>query len=119
MSSFRELLVWKKCFVLTIQLYKLTSRYPSSETYGLVSQMRRAVISILSNISEGHARGTTKEYLQFIVVAHASCAELEAQLLVGQELQFGVKESYKEVFSLLSEVSRMLYSIRMSLKNKS
>lgn len=118
MSSYKDLLVWQKCFELTIELYKLTSTFPSSEMYGLVSQMRRAVISILSNIAEGHTRGTTKEFLQFVVIAHSSAAELESQLLVARKLGFGNADQHDRVQKQLGEVSKMLYGIRTSLKRK-
>lgn len=118
MSSYKDLLVWQKSFELTIQIYKLTSTFPSSEMYELISQMRRAMVSVLSNIAEGHTRGTTKEFLQFIVIAHSSAAEFEAQLLVARELKLGNQVLYTQILSSLNEVSKMLYGIRTSLRKK-
>lgn len=118
MSSYRDLLVWQKAFTLNILVYRLLATFPSAELYGLSSQMKRAVVSILSNIAEGHTRGSTKEYLQFITIAHGSATELETQLLISKQLKFGELQLYGEIFSILTEVLKLLYSFRTSLKKR-
>ena len=87
-KSFRDLRVWQAGIELVRIVYELTSRFPRSETYGLASQMRRAAVSIPSNIAEGHARESTKEYLQHLSIAQASLAELETQLEIARQLNY-------------------------------
>jgi len=89
-------------------VYGLTKKFPSSEIYGLVSQMRRSAISIPSNIAEGRRRGTRKDYLQFLRIAYGSGAELETQLLIAGKLSFGEKTDYTNAEKLLDEIMRML-----------
>ena len=87
--SYRDLIVWQKSVELVVAIYKLTEKFPSVEVYGLTSQMRRAVISIPSNIAEGRKRGTRKDFRPFLVVAYSSGAELETQLEIAKKLPFG------------------------------
>ena len=87
-KSFRDLRVWQAGIELVRIVYELTSRFPRSETYGLASQMQRAAVSIPSNIAEGHARESTKEYLQHLSIAQASLAELETQLEIARQLNY-------------------------------
>src|SRR3989344_5300615 len=110
-NSYKELIVWQKSFDLVKKIYKLTDNFPKSETYGLISQMRRAVISIPSNIAEGFVRKHTKEFSQFISIAFGSGAELETQLLLSKELKFIAEKEFSEVDSLLLEVMKMLNSL--------
>lgn len=88
-KSFRELEVWKKSIDLTAMIYDLTSEFPKHEIYGLTSQMRRAAVSIASNIAEGSARGTRRDFRQFIKQAEGSNCELQTQLTIANRLQFG------------------------------
>ncbi|MFH1170340.1 MAG: four helix bundle protein [Candidatus Vogelbacteria bacterium] len=107
-NSYQNLTVWQRGIELVIKLYKLTEKFPSTEIYGLTSQMRRSAVSIPSNIAEGRRRGTKKDYLQFLRIAFGSGAELETQLLIAQKLSFGDKMAYNEVSGLLEEVMKML-----------
>lgn len=93
---------------LVVALYDLTERFPKSEIYGLVSQMRRCSVSIPSNIAEGRRRGTQKDFRQFLIIAYSSGAELETQIEIVKRLLFGKDLEYNKVDSLLSEVMRML-----------
>src|SRR3990172_8998561 len=86
-KSYKELIVWQKAFQLAKLIYKLTRNFPKSEIFGLVSQMQRCAVSIVSNIAEGYSRGHRQEYLQFLRVAFGSGAELETQLLLSYELE--------------------------------
>ena len=110
-----ELEVWKKAVSLVQDVYRLTAHFPAEERFGLTSQMRRAAVSIPSNIAEGAARGTTKEYVRFLSVARGSIAELETQLRIAVQLGFadadqaGVLDtSIERVFALLSGLLRSL-----------
>lgn len=106
--SYKDLTVWKRSIELVMCVYGLTKKFPSSEIYGLVSQMRRSAISIPSNIAEGRRRGTRKDYLQFLRIAYGSGAELETQLLIAGKLSFGEKTDYTNAEKLLDEIMRML-----------
>lgn len=117
MNSYKELIVWQKSIELSKKIYSLTERFPKSEVFGIANQMRRAVVSIPSNIAEGYARGHRKEYLQFLSVAFGSGAELETQILIAKELNFIKEIECKEISSLLGEIMKMLNKLISSLKN--
>ncbi len=106
--SYKDLIVWQKSIDLAVELYTLTENFPRSEVYGLSSQMRRAAISISSNIAEGRRRGTRKDFTQFLRIAYGSGAELETQLLISQRVIKGNNVKYEKVDLLLNEVMRML-----------
>jgi len=93
---------------LTELIYLLTADFPRAEMYGLTSQMRRAAVSIASNIAEGSARGTKKDFNQFIAIARGSTCELLTQLLIASRLELGSKLKIEEAEALANEVSRML-----------
>ncbi|MFA5021776.1 MAG: four helix bundle protein [Patescibacteria group bacterium] len=115
-TNYRDLIVWQKSIKLVIAIYKLTEKFPSSEVYGLSAQMRRAAVSIPSNIAEGKARGSQKNYRVFLLHAFGSGAELEAQLEITKQLPFGKYLDYSEVGSILLEVMKMLNSLINKLK---
>ena len=87
-SSYKDLLVWQKGIALVKQIYSLTQTFPPEERYGLASQMRRAAVSVPSNIAEGQARHTTREFIQFVSHAEGSVAELDTQLIIAIELGY-------------------------------
>lgn len=118
-GSFKGLIVWQKSVVLVKQIYLLTAKFPSEEKFGIVSQMRRAAVSIPSNIAEGQARRTTGDYIRFVSNAEGSLAELDTQLIISIELDFCDKNSADECFSLMIEVRKMLNALRRSLLAKS
>lgn len=115
-KSYKDLIVWQKSMLLVTMVFKLTEKFPRSELYGIISQIRRAAVSIPSNIAEGWGRRSTKEYLQFYAIAYGSVLELETQLLISQNLGFGDSVKYEAVFSLLVEVSKMLHVMAFDLK---
>ncbi len=114
-TSFKDLIVWQKSFALTEYIYALSKQLPQAEQFGLTSQIRRSAISIPANIAEGTKRGTRKDYLQFIRIAHGSSAELETQLLLIQSLY--TVEVTNEL-ELLTEVQKMLQSLIKKLQTK-
>ena len=87
-QSYRDLVVWQKSVELSVEIYKITSKFPKDELYGLVSQMRRSAVSIPSNIAEGKNRGTRKDFAQFLRISYGSGAELETQLEIAHQLQY-------------------------------
>src|SRR5437588_12158621 len=107
-QSCKDLIVWQKGIALAKLIYQLTQRFPSAEKFGLVAQMRRAVISIPANLAEGQARHTTGEFIQFISHAEGSVAELDTQLILSLELGFCDNVSTAPVFALIDELRRML-----------
>lgn len=117
-GNYKHLIVWQKSIVLVKLIYQLTAKFPSEEKFGLVSQMRRAVVSIPSNIAEGQARRTTGDYVRFVSIAEGSLAELETQTIVSMELEFCHKNETGEIFSLMLEVRKMLNALRRSLSAK-
>lgn len=118
MKSYEELQVWQKSMDLVVSVYQLTDKFPKSEVYGLTSQMRRATVSIPSNIAEGYSRKGRQEYIQFLRIAFGSGAELETQLKIALRLDFVSKNKIEITESLLSEVMRMLNALIRSLSPK-
>ncbi|OHA65928.1 MAG: hypothetical protein A2672_00600 [Candidatus Wildermuthbacteria bacterium RIFCSPHIGHO2_01_FULL_49_22b] len=108
MHSYRELIVWQRSIELVLAVYKLTDLFPREEVYGLTSQMRRAAVSIPSNIAEGRFRGTKNDFLNFLRISYSSGAELETQVEIAKRLPKTSKLNYSEVDSLLEEVMKML-----------
>jgi four helix bundle protein len=107
-QSFRNLAVWQRSIALTVAVYKLTSVFPDTEKFGLTNQLRRAVVSIASNVAEGYGRSTRGEYLQFLGHARGSCSEVETQIVIAKELGFGSTDQLRMTEELCSEVGRML-----------
>jgi len=114
--SFRDLRVWQAGIDLVRHVYELTSKFPRSEVYGLASQMQRAAVSIPSNIAEGHARESTKEYLNHLSIAQASLAELETQIEIGQQLKY-ISEDNARLIEKVSSLGRQLFALRNALTN--
>ncbi len=118
MRDYKELLVWQKSVRLVSKIYKTTEVFPKDELYGLVSQIRRAAVSIPANISEGHTRFHTNEFIQFLYVALGSSSELETLLILSQDLDYISKASLDSLMSEVTEIRKMLNSLITSLKNK-
>jgi four helix bundle protein len=116
-ESFKDLLVWQRAVQLALAVYRMTSWFPVSERFGLTNQMRRASVSVASNIAEGYGRSTTGEYRQFLGHARGSNCELETQLVISHGLGFGAGPARQEVEGLCGEVSRMLVAILKKLEN--
>jgi four helix bundle protein len=113
--SYKDLVVWQKGIALAKLVYQLTKNFPSEERFGLVAQMRRAAVSIPSNVAEGQARHTTGEFIQFISLAEGSVAELDTQLILSIELKFCSSAAADAAFALISEIRRMLNALRREL----
>ena len=117
-KSYRELLVWQKGIGLSVLVYRLAKQFPREETYGLSNQMRRAAVSIPSNIAEGAGRLNTQEYKQYLGVARGSSFELQTQLTIARELGFGKIEQLREAESACDEIGRMLFGVIQALGDK-
>jgi len=116
--SFRELLVWQKGIQLSVLVYRLSKQFPREETYGLSNQMRRAAVSIPSNIAEGAGRLNTQEYKQYLGIARGSSFELQTQLTIARELGFGDNGQLREAEATCDEVGRMLFGVIQALGTK-
>lgn len=115
-QSYRDLIVWQKSMDLVERVYRMTGVFPNDEMYGLSSQVRRAAVSIPSNIAEGQARKSTAEFLHFLSIAQGSRAEVETQTLIAQRLGYVTQSQITEIISLLEEISKMINTLRAKLK---
>src|SRR4051812_9801422 len=117
-QSFRDLTVWQRAIALTMEIYKLTSTFPDSERFGLTNQLRRAAVSVPSNIAEGYGRSTKGEYVQFLGHARGSISEVETQLVIARGLEFGSKELLQAAEESCGQVGKMLRTMMKSLQAK-
>ncbi len=117
-SNFGELLVWQKAMQLSKKIYELTVFLPKEELFALTSQMKRAAVSIPSNIAEGSSRNTTKDYINFLSIARGSNSELWTQILLCKELNYLAEEQIFEAIHLCEEISKMLNTMIIKLSEK-
>lgn len=110
-NSYRDLLVWQKGLELAYLLYEITRSFPQEEKFGLTSQIRRAAVSIPSNIAEGQARYGKKEFIRYLYIAKGSLAELDTQCLIARELGYVEEPQIKPILLQIDELQRMLYSL--------
>lgn len=116
-QSYKDLVVWQKSVDLVVEVYKLTAQFPQEEKFGLTSQMTRAAVSIPSNIAEGRARSTRKDFANFIGISYASAAELETQVIIAKRLSFSKDLTYNVVDALLEQILKMLGTMRIKLRS--
>jgi four helix bundle protein len=114
-GDYRALVVWQKSIVLVKMVYRITDSFPTDERFGLTSQMRRAAVSIPSNIAEGQARRTTGDYIRFVSNSEGSLAELDTQLTISIELGYLESSSVQDCYSIMVEVRKMLNALRRAL----
>lgn len=117
-QTYKDLIVWQRAMDLVKAIYELTEKFPKSEIYGLMSQMRRCAVSIPSNIAEGRRRGSQKDYRQFLIIAYGSGAELETQIEIAKRLPFSENLDYTKVDQLLLETMKMLNKMLSSLRSE-
>ncbi len=116
--SYRDLEVWRQAMELAEMCYEETAKFPTRETYGLASQIRRAAVSIASNIAEGHSRRTLQAYLNHLSIALGSQSELETQIELSQRLNLLPERSAKEILQKAEQVGRMLHALMRALEGK-
>lgn len=114
--SYKDLIVWQKGMDLAELVYQLTAGYPKAELYSLTDQMRRAAVSIVSNIAEGKGRESKQEYLYFLAIAQGSLTELETQMLLSIRLKYLQETDASQALALCDEIGRMLNTMRTKLK---
>lgn len=117
-NSYKDLIVWQKAMDLAQEIYRLTKSFPKEELYGLTSQLRRAAVSVPSNIAEGQARQGTAEFLNFLSIAQGSLAEVHTQLLLAQRFQYLQPPDAVRAAALIEEISKMLSSLRAKLATR-
>jgi four helix bundle protein len=117
MKTHHDLDVWKEAIELVTLVYKYTDSFPKSEMYGLTNQIRRSAVSIPSNISEGAARNTSKDFSHFLAIALGSIAELETQLIIAQNIDFLSLNQLEELINKLVPIRRMTLGLKKTLQN--
>lgn len=117
MQDFKKIDVWKRSFSFSIEIYKCTSIFPNDEKFGLVSQIRRAAISIPTNIAEGAGRVSRKDFANFLQIAMGSASEVDCELLIAKELGFIENNVFTRLYNELTEIRKMLVSYRLSILN--
>ena len=116
MRDFREIKVWAKSHLLTLEIYKVTAVFPREEIYGLTSQVRRSSASISANIAEGFGRGSNAELARFLQIAMGSACEVEYHVLLAKDLNLLTKEIYDDLNERIVEVKRMLASLLLKVR---
>jgi four helix bundle protein len=116
-GSFRNLIVWQRAIELSTAVYQMTAAFPASEQFGLVNQLRRASVSVASNIAEGYGRSTRGEYVLFLGHARGSNCEVQTQLEISDRLNFGSEQYRQKVAALSDEVGKMLVSLMKKLRS--
>lgn len=117
MRNFKELKIWNKARMLVKEVYSITEKLPIEEKFGLTSQMRRAAVSIASNIAEGSGKESQKEFLRFLETAYSSAFELETQFILAEDLAFLNKEESAHLLSVVQEIQKMIYGFSKTLKS--
>ncbi|MBI4619858.1 MAG: four helix bundle protein [Desulfobacterales bacterium] len=118
LKNYKELKVWQKSYQLCLEIYKITAKFPKDEKFGLTSQIRRAVVSVPSNIAEGYGRKTTADYIKSLYIAYGSNCELETQIMLGGDLDYIDSDILEGIKDDIHEVERMLKALIKSLENK-
>jgi len=116
LRSYKDLKVWQKSYNLCLDIYKLSRGFPKEERYALTSQVRRAAVSIISNIAEGYGRKTTPDYIRSLYIAYGSNCELETQILLAGDLGYIERERLNDIQETIGEVERMLKALIKSLE---
>jgi four helix bundle protein len=118
LKSYKDLLVWKKAYDLCLEIYRVTKGFPADERYGLTSQLRRAAVSVPSNIAEGYGRRTTPDYIRALYIAYGSICEVETQMLLARDLYYVKAADMKNLEEHIGEVERMLKALIRALEKK-
>jgi four helix bundle protein len=117
-KTFKDLILWQKSHLLTLEVYKLTSKFPDEEKFSLINQMRRAAYSIPSNIVEGYSRNSRKEFIRFLSISKGSLGELRYFSILAKDLEYISVIQYNSVEIKMEEVSKLIHAFIKSLKEK-
>jgi four helix bundle protein len=116
LKSYRDLTAWQMAMDLVVSVYEMTREFPENERYGLTNQLRRAAVSIPSNVAEGQGRSTSRDFLHFLSVAYGSLQEVETQLILAQRLGFASEQKIDSILAQCGEVGRLTNGLRRSLR---
>ena len=117
-KSFEELIIWQEARKFTNNIYNLTKKYPQEEMYSLTSQMRRAAVSVMSNIAEGFDRRTTKEFISFLIIARASVSEVQNDLYISLDLDYINKENFQTTYNHAQKIAKLINGLITYLKSQ-
>ena len=117
-KSFEELIIWQEARKFTNNIYNLTKKYPQEEMYSLTSQMRRAAVSVMSNIAEGFDRRTTKEFISFLIIARASVSEVQNDLYISLDLNYINNEDFKIYYNHAQKIAKLINGLITYLKSQ-
>ena len=115
-KTYKDLLIWQKSMALVSEVYKLTKSFPNEEMFGLSAQLRKASVSVPSNIAEGYGRNSTKDYVRFLHIAIGSLYEIQTQIEIAFELKYLPSEDFTRLDKLMKEIERMISSLLRKLK---
>jgi len=115
-KSYKDLKVWQVAIDMVVDIYKLTGKFPRNESFGLASQIQRATVSIPSNIAEGHARGTSREFHHYLSITLGSTAELETQLIIASKLGYLEQTTANEMLERIDKLGKMIRALQKSVK---
>jgi len=117
-KSFEELIIWQEARKFANNIYKLTKKFPKEELYGLTSQMRRAAVSVMSNIAEGFDRRTTKEFISFLIIARASVSEVQNDLYISLDLNYINTENFQTNYDYAQKIAKLINGLITYLKSQ-
>lgn len=117
-KSHRDLIAWRKAIALVSEIYNITTQFPKHELYGLTSQIRRAAVSVASNIAEGHGRTTSGEFMQFLGQARGSLCEIATQIVIGRELRYIDSQQEVDLIARVDELGRILNGLIESIRSR-
>lgn len=118
MKTHKDLDLWKTSMDLVLELYRVTKHYPKEEVYGMISQMKRAAVSVPSNISEGAARKHPKEFIRFLQISSGSLSELETQVIISKQLSWLTEQDYLKIIGMINTIRAQLTGLERALQNK-
>lgn len=116
-TSFTDLIAWKEGHILVLEIYKITDKFPQKEIFGLISQMRRCVISITSNIAEGFGRKSNREKIQFYFISCGSISELQNQLIIARDIHYIDEKTYNNLFDQSVKVHKIINGLIRKIKS--
>lgn len=117
-KDFRDLIIWQRAHVLALEIYRVTDGFPGTEQFGLTNQLRRAAVSVPSNIAEGFERNSSKDFSHFLVIARGSLSEIKAQLLLAKDLLYVLPQECDTLCAEATEIHKMLNSFKATLEKK-
>ena len=118
MNNLSQLKIWQEAIDLTVEVYKATAKFPTEEKYGLISQTRRSVVSVSSNIAEGAGRNSKKEFRHFLGIANGSSYELLTQLVIAARLELLTQTNVERMLDKIDKIQRMNYNLQSTLSNQ-